>query len=235
MWKARSGKEKQPCKRIMKARISEITQTKCPDSRGSVGFTSVLLLLWDFCSSVLPPSHKCRMWWSSFSQAGFIVAATGVAPGRPGCHSASQQGWQESRTTAISTSLLHSGTNWEPLLSRPHRCLCFSLCSCLLSAELSLNAAGLALARSPASHALEAENKLNLQPLTTSPIRVPFIPIMRNLSSPFRPAFSPFHNTEITSSKHWKFGPLNIIIQSDIGNITEEYSQLLIFALAVLC
>lgn len=95
-----------------------------------------------------------------------------------------------SRTSVISTSLLHSDTNWEPLVSLPCLCLCFSPCSCLPSA-FSVHCS-LALVLSPASHTLQAENKLNIQPLTTSPIHVPFIPIMRILSSPFRPDLAHF-------------------------------------------
>lgn len=86
-----------------------------------------------------------------------------------------------SRTTATS---LHSDANWDPLLSLPLLCLDFSLCSCLLSAEPSLYTAGLALAHSPASRALQAGNKLNLQPLTTSPIHVHSSPLWESWAAP---------------------------------------------------
>lgn len=54
----------------------------------------------------------------------------------------------------------------------------------------------------------------------------------------FRPAFGLFNNAKITSVKkslNWKSGPAKILIQLEKGNLTEKYSQLLIFAIAVLC
>lgn len=200
-------------------------------SKGSVGFTSVCFAVGVLSiSPVSLPDVQNGM--EQLSQAGTPLFWEPWLwhQGGQAVPAASQQDWQQ-QDSAIPTSLPHSDTNWEPLFSlpasasTPHSApVCF---------QPFLYTVDLALAHSPASHALQAENKLNLQPLTT-PIHVPFTPL-RILSSTFRPAFIPLHNPEITPSKLWKFGLLKIIIPLEIGNIIEKYSQLLIFALAVLC
>lgn len=175
----------------------------------------VLFFLWDFWSSLLRPSTCVERDAAAFPKQGPLQPALVWQP------SAYYQGGQtvvtareRDRQGQGSTPPLHhfysAVTQTENLCSLSHASVSTSQFLLAFSCTFCLTES-LALAHSPTSNAFQAENRVNLRHLTTSAAHAASIPVMRILTSPFRPAFGPFVSTEITTAKqslHWKFGSL---------------------------
>lgn len=228
----------------MKIRIYETTQRKYSDSRGSMRFTSAcfafavgflfinpapLTHVRNVKKQLFPSQDPLSRLWFGSHWCVARVARLSLLP---------EHDWEEHRshhlfiTFALQWHKLKTPVPSPMPLSLPFTLFLFAFSWIFCSTE------GLALAYFATFHAFQAETTLNPQHLTTSPTHVLLIPVMRILISPLRPAFGPFNNTEITPTKQslqWKFAPLKILIWLEKGNLTEKYSQLLIFAIAVLC
>lgn len=145
VWKARSGKEKESSKYTMKIRIYEITQTKHSDTRGSVGFTSACFAfaVGFLLISPAPDLHVQNVTEQlfpskePFSQPSFGSHRCVTRVARLSLLPESRTDRGRAHTTSPSLSL-YGDTNWKPLFSLPCLSLYLSLCSCLLSVELSV-------------------------------------------------------------------------------------------------
>lgn len=159
----------------MKARIYEITQSKYSDSRGSLGFPPVCFsLAGGFLSMGPAPSQDVvEQLFPGRDPRVSPLPASSTAGSRstaipPVCSTMAQT---ESSPLSLHSSASHSAP------------LCF---------PPSLLTAGLALAHSPAPQALQAGNKLSLQPLTTSPIH----PHHENPEQPLQPISQSWNHIE---------------------------------------
>lgn len=96
MWKARVEKKNNPGNELWKQEFMKLLKQNIHIPKG-LWDSRLFVLLWEFCPSVLSPSQMCRMWWSSFSQAGtpFFWEPWVWHQAVQAVPAASQQDWQQ--------------------------------------------------------------------------------------------------------------------------------------------